>query len=306
MIKKTFTFEKVGPNAAENFKEKAQFTMSDLRRATKDYFDSLVSMEMIVSLFEYHKILGALPITGDAREPTLGPLLSFDSPPICAAVSVGTLLSIDPTFSGPPYFMPIILKNATKSELENTRGSPCVAPLMCQYTCGFMPFGVFSALIIALVSEEQNNWTLKRDSPCRNKIEFLVGDDCDTVTLISHPTFVKIVLYRELHPNIPTSTLCADIRCTLTTTLRDVNKTLRYLNAKFEYGFECQCCQSYWLTWYSLVFSTTPHLCVLKDETSTKMFCLKDRTTTNIVPLIDAGHKIWFEKICLNNENLLC
>ena len=272
MIKKTFTFEKVGPSAAENFKEKAQFTMSDLQRATKGCVDSLVSMEMIVALFEYHKILGALPITGDTREPT--------------------------------YFMPIILKNATKSELENTRRSPLVAPLMCQYTYGFMPFGVFSALIIALVSEEQNNWTLKTDSLRRNKIEFLVGDDCDTVTLISHPTFVKIVLYRELHPNIPTSTLCADIRSTLTTTLRDVNKTLRYLNAKFEYGFECQSCQSYWLSWLS--FSMTPHLCVFKDETSTKMFCLKDRKKTKIVPLTDTGQKIWFEKVCLNNENLLC
>ena len=111
MIKKTFTFEKVGPSAAKIFKENAQFTMSDLRRATKDCVDSLVSMEMIVALFEYHKILGALPITGDAREPT--------------------------------YFMPIILKNATKSELKNTRRSPSVAPLMCQYTYGFMPFGVF-------------------------------------------------------------------------------------------------------------------------------------------------------------------
>ena len=269
LIKKTFTFEKVGPSAAENFKEKAQFTMSDLQRATKDCVDSLVSMEMIVALFKYHKILGVVPITGDVREPT--------------------------------YFMPIILKNATKSELENTRRSPRVAPLTCRYTCGFMPFGVFSALIIALVSEEQNNWTLKIDSLRRNKIEFLVGDDCDTVTLISHPAFMKIVLYRELHPNIPTSTLCADIRSTLTTTLRDVNKTLRYLNAKFEYGFECQSCQP-----YRLSFFKKPHLCVLKDETSTKMFCLKDRTKTYIVPLTDARQKIWFEKVCLNNENLLC
>ena len=265
LIKKTFTFEKVGPSAAEIFKEKAQFTMSDLQKATKDCVDNLVSMKMIVSLFEYHKILGALPITGDAREPT--------------------------------YFMPIILKNATTTELENIRRSPHVAPLICQYTCGFMPFGIFSALIIALVSEEQNNWTLKIDSPRRNKIEFLVGDDCDTVTLISHPTFVKIVLYRELQPNIPTSTLCADIRSTLTTTLRDVNKTLRYLNAKFQYGFECQGCQSYWLSWYYWVFPMTPHLCVLKDETSTKMFCLKYRTETNIVPLTDARQKIWFEKV---------
>ena len=154
------------------------------------------------------------------------------------------------------------------------------------------PLVFFSALIIALVSEEQNNWTLKLDSLRRNKIEFLVGDDCDTLTLISYPTFVKIVLYRELHPNIPTSTLCANIRSTLTTTLRDVNKTLRYLNAKFEYGFECLSCQS-----YRLSFFKKPHLCVLKDESSIKMFCLKDRTKTNIVTLTDDKQKIWFEKV---------
>ena len=61
---------------------------------------------------------------------------------------------------------------------------------MIRYECGYMPLGIFSSLIIGLVSQNE-----------RNKIEFQVGDDGDSVTLISRPTYMEIVVFRE--SNLP-------------------------------------------------------------------------------------------------------
>ena len=258
MIKRTFIFEKVGKSAAEIFKEKAQFTKNDLRMATTDSIDDHISMEMIVALFEYQKILAALPAKEDDKK---------------------------------VYFMPSVLRAASVTELQNVQSCADVAPLIIRYKCGYMPFGVFSALIINLVSSKTINWRFKEDCPRRNKIEFMVGEDYDTVTLISQPTFLKVVLYRELYPRTPTLLVCADIRRTLTSTLEIVNSNFKYAISSFEYGFECPLC-----------WEARFHICVLRDETSNKMFCLKDRKRTIIVPITEPRHTIWFQQECPYND----
>ncbi len=147
---------------------------------------------MLITLFEHHYILAPLPVTRIRKEIT--------------------------------YFMPSILRSATKDELQNVPITTEVSPLMYRYECGYLPLGVFSSLIIGLVSNE--------DSPCRNKIEFLVGKDLDTVTIISYATYIKVVLYRESHPTTPTSVACAHIRNTITSMLTEVNHSLKYLSAR--------------------------------------------------------------------------
>ncbi len=262
LVKKTFIFDKAGHRAATMFKNKAQFTMADLLKATKEDVKVFISVEMLITLFEHHNILAPLPITRDRKVIT--------------------------------YFMPSILRSATKDELQKVPISADVAPLVYRYKCGYLPLGVFSSLIIGLVSNTKLNWLFKEDSPCRNKIEFLVGKDLDTVTIISYATYIKVVLYRESHPKTPTSVVCAHIRNTIISMLTEVNHNLKYLSARLQYGFECtdhppeelSCSESY-------------HLCILEDETSHKMKCLKDPNITIIIPLIDSGQTIWFHKVFL-------
>ena len=138
MIKKTFTFKNVGRLAADDFKEKAQFTMADLQEATKDKRDALIPLEKMVGLMEHHKILATLPLQDDSTEPT--------------------------------YFMPCVLKSATCAELQEVHSSPDIAPLMIRYECGYMPLGIFSSLIIGLVSQNENGWELVEEDLHRNKI----------------------------------------------------------------------------------------------------------------------------------------
>ncbi len=263
LVKKTFVYSKAGHRAATAFKNKAQFTMADLLEATKEDVKDSISMEMLITLFEHHNILAPLPITRKRKEIT--------------------------------YFMPSILRSATKDELQKVSISIDVAPLVYRYECGYLPLGVFSSLIIGLVSNTELNWTFKEDSPCRNKIEFLVGKDLDTVTIISYATYIKVVLYRESHPTMPTSVVCAHIRNTITSMLTQVNYNLKYLNARLQYGFECT---SHLLDSVLKLLNIAPiHLCILEDENSPKMKCQKVPNSTNIIPLIDSRQTIWFNKV---------
>ncbi len=270
LVQNTFTFNKVGKFAADNFKKYAQFTVSDLKKATENKLDDLISMEMIVTLFEHHNILAPLPVTKDREEIT--------------------------------YFMPSILRSATKDELQKIPISADVAPLVYRYKCGYLPLGVFSSLIIGLVSNTNLNWTFKEDSPCRNKIEFLVGKDLDTVTIISYATYIKVVLYRVSHPTTSTSVVCAHIRNAITSLLTQVNHNLKYHNARLQYGFECTDHPSEKQTFWEYLFGVSEkaplHLCILEDEASPKMKCLKDPNITIIIPLLDSRQTIWFDEVC--------
>ena len=253
MIKKTFTFENVRRLAANNFKDKAQFTMAILQEATKNSRDPLISLEKMVVLMEHHKILAALPLEDDSTEPT--------------------------------YFMPCVLKSATCAELQEVRSSPDIAPLMIRYECGYMPLGIFSSLIIGLVSQDENGWDMVEKGLCRNKIEFLVGDDVDSVTLVSRPTFMEVVVVRESDPMKPTKSVCFDIRSTLESTLKDIHSYMKYSSStRFQYGFECP------------THPGKEHLCVLKNLTSNRLLCLHPKKCT-VLSMKDMKHTVWFNQV---------
>ena len=188
----------------------------------------------------------------------------------------------------PTYFMPSVLKSATPAELCEVNNYSEIAPLMFRYECGYMPLGVFSALIISLVSLNSDKWRLKEDNPCRNKIDFLVGEYLHTVTLISQPTFLIVVLQRISQLPTPTATLCHHIRNTLTAALKSVNASLNYNSAKFKYAFECPSCWT---------FFQKNHLCIVQGDAFNSMLCLKDRQKTNVILVTKQEHKIWFEEV---------
>ncbi len=83
--------------------------------------------------------------------------------------------------------------------------------------------------------------------------------------------------------------------------LTEVNRNLKYLNARLQYGFECTDHpsekQSFWNSLLKRSDKVPLHLCILEDETSPKMKCLKDPNITKIIPLIDSRLTIWFNKV---------
>ncbi len=256
LVKKTFVFSNVGKAAAEKFKSKAQFTQLDLEKAADRITEDLIPIKNLIKLFQHHKIIAPLPVTEDRTEVT--------------------------------YFMPSILRSATKDELSTISSSVEVAPIMYRYKSGYLPLGVFSSLIIAIICKQNPKWTLNEDDPCRNKIKFLVKNDYDTVTIINGVYFIKVVLFRACDPTTPTSVQCTHIRSTIYDMLMEVNKNLKYTNARVQYGFECV---------HDLPNESSFHLCILENEKSTKIKCLEDRRITEYVPLNNAKQKIWFQMV---------
>ena len=200
MIYETFTFDNLNQSKrlANRFKDEAKFSLDDLKEAAPGKQYDSIAMEKLVLLLKHHKILAKL-----------------DKEDI--------------------YFMPCVLKNATEEELkkESIMCSDDIAPLMICYKCGYIPLGIFSTLITALI------WKCE-DYPKRNKVKFDVGADRDELTLISRPTVMEVHLHRmdkQLNAQV-----CSYIRVTLENTLTEVHSCMKYCpSVNFQYHFKCPC-----------------------------------------------------------------
>ena len=251
LIKKIFTLKNVGWLAADNFKDNAQFTMANLQEATKNNMYALISLEKMVCLMKHHKILAALPRDDNSTEPT--------------------------------NLMPCVLKSATCAELQEVCSSPDTAPLMFRHECGYIPLSMFSAIIGLLLSQNKNIWEQVEKDLHQNKIELQIGEDKDSVTLISRPTFMELLVFRESFPLKPTTSVCSDIRSTLVSTLKDIHSYMKYnFSARFQYGFE------------SLIHTGNNHLCVLKILTNST---LQNPNKHPVLPMKDMKHTVLFNQV---------
>ena len=227
--------------AANLFKEKAQFSLADIDDAAAGNQHDSIPVKKLVHLLEHHKILAKLDGQGI-------------------------------------YFMPCILKNATEQELKNTKCSDHIAPLMIRYECGYMPLGIFSTLITALLSKKkEDKWNCVGDLR-RNKVEFQVGADSDCVTLIGHPTFMEVNLYRVAKQH--NEKVCSDIRATLENTLKEVHFCMKYCSSvNIQYRFKCPS------------HPGEDHLSELRDN---YLLCLKDpKKSCHSIPK-EEKFTIWF------------
>ena len=153
LIKNTFSFDKVGQRIFKKFTEKAHFSQTDLEKAALKQTDSLLPLQNLVKLLEHLSILTPLP-----RSPA-------DS------------------IQEPTYFMPCVLKSARASELTVARSNSDPAPLMLRYQCGYVPVGVFPAMITNLVSHQRElGWEMVDKGLRKNRVQFQVGRDFDTLT----------------------------------------------------------------------------------------------------------------------------
>ena len=210
LIKNVFKFRNVGQKASEHFREKAQFSLKDVRSATADHTDDLISLDKLVQLLKYLGILTIIPSKASSgHEQT--------------------------------YFMPCVLKSARASELRvHSCSASDPAPLMLRYDCGYVPVGIFPSLITNLVSQQREDWDMIEEGLCKNRVQFLVGEDHDTVTLISHPRYSEIVISRseEFHTQI--ESLCLHVCEVIQSTLSTVTACMNYhFSMGYKFGFEC-------------------------------------------------------------------
>ena len=251
LIKNTFTFSKVGQSVREKFRETAQFSLKEVKDATSSTTDALISLEKLVQLLEYLGILTAIPMPlSKGQEPT--------------------------------YFMPCVLKSARASSLKTCSYSDTdPAPLMLRFDCGYIPIGIFPSMIVNLVSQKSGGWEMVEEGLYKNRVQFIVGEDHDTITLISHPRYFEIGISRHAVFHSPMTSVCSHVRGVIQSTLSTITSRMNYhFSMGYKFGFKCP------------IHPGREHLCLLPKD-ARDMVCLENPKRKRYVPL-DSKQRVWF------------
>ncbi len=141
----------------------------------------------------------------------------------------------------PVYFMPAILECASKEELSNAPAidSDTPSPIKITFKSGYVPIGVFCAMISKLVSEGQNEilgmeWNLRESRVKRNLVSFEVDSAKHHITLVAHADCYEIRLTRR--EDCDMHDLCSYVLTTVLYVMSGISKKIEPIIA-----FDCQC-----------------------------------------------------------------
>ena len=234
--------------AQKKFREKAQFSLEDMKNAAVKCTDDLIPLQKLVKLLEHLGMLTIIPSEADEEQ---------------------------------KYFMPCVLKSATGQELEiPTLSDSDPAPLILRFFSGYVPMGLFPAMITKLVSPQTKGWELVHKSLWKNKVQFRITFDMQRyiVFLLSNPYYIKIAII--CHKSSVTSPLCAHVYSVIESVMNEIIKHQRL----YEHGFEKECPQGH---------ENADHLCIfVKKPEILDMVCFRTECQEEVK--LEMKHKIWF------------
>ena len=259
LILRAMSFDNVGQATAEKFRRTGQFVLKDLIAATAGVTNDLIPPLKLVALLEYlHIVARIFPVT-------------ISSPEVEDEVV---------------YIMPCILHSANKDKLDSFyKDIPppnSIAPLMVRYKCGFVPIGVFPAMIASLIANK--SFELIEEGMMKNLVQFRYGYLHTLVTIICQPKFYEILISKLPKIKHDPHTECIEIRKEVESTIEKVSSCMNYgYFMDYQFAFECPS------------HPGRDHLCVCnRNETVPElMLCLQHMTKKKPVVLNDC-HKVWF------------
>ena len=216
LISKSFTREKVlcMKSQCHTFRDTGQFKLNDLQKLEV----TTLPRAELVKLLEYLNIIA--PIKSDKSSKQSEELI---------------------------YFMPAVLEHAKDGELHMEQHARDPVPLMIRFKCGFVPVGVFCAMIASLVAQK-DTWKLhKREghSMYKNKVAFRVNGTFD-VTLISKVKRYEIHIARMSTNEFQLEKMCRHALETVCDTLDQVTSRMKFKpdcstpnKSLYELGFKC-------------------------------------------------------------------
>ena len=216
LILNSFTFKHAGKLASENFKTSGQLSLEEKLKS-----DILPPLKLL-KLLEHLNIIAPIRSEGSSSQ----------SEEIV-------------------YFMPAVLKHATEEELHMEQSSTDPVPLMIHFKCGFVPVGVFCAMIASLVARKDTlGWSLLEPrnghNLFKNKATFDVNDAYN-ITLISKPKRFEIHIARISTTDRALEEICLHVVETICNILDQVISKMEYKQlisslsdqTFFELGFKC-------------------------------------------------------------------
>ena len=269
LILRAMSFDRVGQVIAEKFRRTGQFVLRDLIEATSSASGDLIPPLKLVALLEFLHIIGRVVISHSSDR-------SYDR-------------DIEVV-----YIMPCVLRNAKKNVLDavyndTSRPHP-IAPLMVRYKCGFVPIGVFPAMVASLIGNTSFRQVEK--GMMKNLVQFHYGPLHTLVTFISHPKFYGIIISQLPVVECEPHKVCVEIRKEVESTFEKVSSCMNYgYFMDYQFAFECPS------------HPGREHMCVVDGQESTPslMLCLQDLTKKSPEKM-SLCHKVWFGEVC----HLLC
>ena len=265
LIINTFKFSSVGKEASEWFRKTGQFSLSYIEEATGSVSGDYLPLKKLVALLKHINSLASF--------------VQSASTPITSTTQASKVM----------YFMPCVLENTTHEEMAKwwdvTSSQPSPAPLFIRYRCGFAPIGVFPAITANLASN--GFLKFKWDGIKKNRVQFRIGKDYDTVTLVYHPKYYAVHITRRLSAKTPTHEVCAAVRKLMQSTLKTVVSGMNYdFSADYQLGFECP------------LHPGREHLCVVdSEETSPHVMCCLENVDDLDPVDMQSQQLVWFGEV---------
>ena len=265
LILEAMSFDSVGQARAEKFRETGQFVMKDLIAATGHVSGDIIPPEKLVALLEFlHMVAPITPVQDSAS--------SRDEE------------------QGGVYLMPCVLHTACREKLDamltDESRPKCVAPLMIGYKCGFVPLGIFPALIASLIGNKA--FEVVEEDMMKNIVNFRFGGLKTCVSFLCYLKFYVIVISElpivehELHKE------CIALRKAVAATLEQVTSHMNYgFFLDYQFAFECPS------------HPGREHLCVVDSESPKIMSCCQNKKKRTSVAM-KSSHKVWFYKVAMS------
>ena len=268
LILRAMSFDNVNQACSEKLRERGQFVLKDLvaamvrasEKIEEPQNKDLIPPEKLIALLKFLHIIAPI---------------SEDIPAHSSAEKQDVL-----------YLMPCVLRTASKHQLDavfNDSDRPLhIAPLMIRYKCGFVPLGIFPALISNLIPNKSFN--LVQREMMKNKVQFRHQPLKTLVSFLCYPRFYAIVISKLSVSECDVRKECAAIRQQVVAALEHVGSHMNYGNfVDYQFAFECPS------------HPGKEHLCVVEEqsEVTKLMECLEyldDRQPEKM----RSAHTVWW------------
>ena len=269
IILQAMTFDKVGVATAEHFRNTGQFVVKDLVRATQGLSEELIPALKLVALLEFLHIIAR---THNNRGVVVSDNPSREEDEEEEAV----------------FIMPCVLRSASKELMDLVYTDELrpqgIAPLMVRYKSGFLPLGVFPALISSLIAS--SSFQLIQEEVKKNLVKFYYGSGFALVSFAAHPKFIGIVVSQLPKGKQDMGVVCVILKNEIRALLDKVASRTNYGRfSEFQFAFECPS------------HPGREHLSVFEDRGACPMAMLCMKNTKHPIPEdFEDCHKVWLQR----------
>ena len=324
LIFDTFTGPKLVCDRS-GFMKKGQFTLDQVAKGTKEKRGEYLDVHQLIDLLKDRNILAEIKEIGQESEQT-DEQGREEAHEIASKQADGQRKkqaeeqdSKQASHTNERFIMPAILPIASDEELDWLKNASQTgeelkkfgrkyheAPIMIHFSCGFVPFGVFSACMAYLIEPKNKRslqWELSNDAVCRNMVIFRVNKENENtkffVTLISRPLFfeIQVSAYEKVGNELNFQCICPSVQQDIVNALKTLTSNWKYVpynmsekplfsGPLFHLAFRCTLAQSH-----------SKHLMKFEDSEHTD----KELTCTCLegdgVAMLCQEHLVWFDKV---------